>query len=574
MLEKNVYKRITLANILKHEALEPVHQQIMREYFPEKVAKEAIDTSAKKKAKHNGKSISMTDNYISGVYKQNMLRHSNHRTITRQTSNVPRVVSSSNKINNVLGNSKSVKNIYEFKRSFNRKLTTGNLLYNQEAKPKHVRVPKNESHSVELGLKIKQRPKLNLEQSQKKIENSNIRNYLSMDKSRVQLRLASPEIGAQNSRNWSRKKWKEPEIDTKQKKNTLKIFGKMKMDTTPKFLKRPNQEIIKKSKIRNQSKRTGKVKKQNNSIQEFFKPKIIKRKRKGVSKEKIINGKMGRVGAFNENRMFQTAQIYKSKRITSDKQINLKANLGENSSKMNWKMKHETRGAKDKIKIIQSMQNFYPKRTSFYETPQKLNSPKVDMLKLNSKILYQELNSGAGQMANLNQKKLKKQTIFKEADLAKNLNKREFSKPKIIQNEPDCMFKLANFSKTVKMKLKTDAKELRNSEEWKEVFLKKDQRKTVKKSNLKKQKMKPNLPRNAKVKQRSNFSKKGPRERGKRKMDFHARLREMNKIRNSNKFSIYEEYLKKMKSEINKISLKTYYKIPQECKDFRKMRKA
>lgn len=578
MLDKNVYKRITLANILKHEALVSLHQKINAEFFPEKEPLVTPPSESKKKAKHNVKSISMTDNYINGVFKKNMKRHSNHRTVARHNLNLPKTVSSQNNVNNVLENSKSVKNIYEYKRSIGSKITTSNLLYNQAARPRLQRATKNESLSVELSLKVQQRPRKQMERSQQRNSVVSIKNYSSMDKTMTQSRMGSPAINEQPARARSRKKKLEVGAVKSRKKKTHQVLNKIKLNSTPKFLKRPNLDRLKndkKASARNGSKRFGKKSKTANMGSHSFKPKIIKRKRKGVSKEKIIFGKRGFGGLRNENLMLQTGHAFKSKLVTSDKVIDLKSNLGENSMKLNWKSKLSK--AASKKKHIQSMQNFYPKKLSMYETPQKFSSPKMEPIKLHPSRPQKEFAIESPNEIYLD-KAASQETAHMQGRLfATNSNTRELSKPKLNLSNLECLSKPNNFSKTVKMKLKNESDPFVNFEEVSQMFLKKETRKTIKKSNLKRQKLKPNLPADAKVKvkakAKADFTKKAPRERGKKKMDINARLREMNKIRKSNKFSIYEEYMKKMKNEINKVSLKTYYKIPQECRDFRKIRK-
>lgn len=612
LLEKNVHRRIPLSKILEHEALQAHHRRVLEKHFPEQVAEKPAHSRAKKVARYNGKSISMTDNHVSGVYTPGKVRLSNQNSVARASSNGLRTVASQNAINNVLPAAKSIKNIYNFQSKGFRKITPRNLLYNQNTRPKGVQPQKNDSVSVELSLKIRERSRPREQRTVVTGVSPSIKRYLSMDKLKLRLELApeQKEHGrVENPIREQKNGFAEAEVEEISKKppgpakaaNPVKaakikglakpkpgkeakpaastskaaLLSQAKLASKPRAPKRNPRKWRWEGRGRraqNFSKKALRAKGGAGLVSEGLRPKIINRKRGDVSNEKLLGVKQSFADLYSKNAMFQTAQLGKGKAQGPgrDLRLNLAALEApdENEAKPNWNA--GPREAKPRAsKMVQTTQNFFRPRAAHFETPQKFISPEIRALKQSAHEFVLDADSAQAKRLFRKKRSTKQRLEMGSAVQIRGEGHLPWKAPaKAALNAPgkaEAGPRLSQFTKTVKMTCKNEGKAPpRGAGVSAEAFLR-EQRKTVKRSRLKKTRAKP--------KAQPGRLKKTPRERAKGKMDLHSRLREMNKIRTANKFSIYEDYLKKMKSDVNKISLKTYYKIPRECTDFRKPRK-
>jgi len=445
-----------------------------------------------------------------------------------------------------------LKNIYTTNKASINDNKMNNLLYNKTYKPK------NEKKIIKVSIERKylsNKSRNNANQrsvNQLKLKPPIVR-YLSSDKSYVR---PDQKKDQKQFKSKQLKRNKDENI-----KKTIKIFkeNNKKIKKVQKIPKIQNQQNVKRKTKISIERTSSKPRYQE------FQPKIIKRARTNISKDKIIKTDVSFTDLYNSKNIlkYKTQQIDKLPLNSSEEgtdSLRYKSNSFNNNCK--------TQSSKFKFTSYENLNKYNSNVTSknIYETPLRMNnSPKIESFNVKSmksskyiKKYTKDDPIGSSTSGNI-------YSSINHSDLVRNSSTREVSKPKIINNKSNF-----NFAKTLKISSKNNEKFQNNFINLSEIIFKKDIKKTIKKSDTKKKKKKPKFKNPFRIKKQEKKFKAKPKADFRKNLN--ARLKEMNNKRKINTKSIYDEYLKRTNKDMNKISLKTYYKIPKGCKDFKKNR--
>lgn len=576
MLDRDVHRRIPLNKILEHEALLKIADKIKQKFFPKPNNSQTdLDQRFRKNKKNAFKSVSLTNNHIDGLFKKSNKRKSKpskqmHGSVTLYSSGMTSqpVIPNLNNSKVSLQNNES-ENIYKVSKAVGKKAEIiNNNISKASPKRMNLRSGLNIVRSVEKKLYcLNSGNNLNRARSQLKI-NPPILRYLSIDKNK---KKSSED---ENIYLIKKPKVKEVVINKKFKnkeehkpKKTIKLFGKNKYEpkrqsklSVKRAKPKPKPKPVK-SQIRNKYKPSRQMK---NPKVTTFKPRIINRKQMGISTEKRLQTNNESVSFMKESNLM----FYKTLpaggnplniQIQSRGSEALKGSTDSLGTKtltntfltdMIWKK--ETKQKDMNIYLTPSSQgtsnklkSFNLKKLSIQKSTKAINSHKI------SEKIY---------------------SLYDNSEHVKNSNTREVSKPRIIKqnsgsSQKTCIF--VNYNSGIPSPTITSSKKKSMKSQTKNP-ISKDTRKTLKKMHNSRQKMKK--PITSYKNKKTNFSKKKASTKD-MKSEYESRLREFNKLRNKNKGSIYEEYLRRTKTVIEKLSLKSYYKIPKELTNFRKVKK-